>query len=137
MSSRKEVRDWFKAALSSHESVLGKVYPLRVVEFEDESDQPERFTNVYVSEGDIQQSDEGGRPLMLMTLEMGFNLRSGKDDDLDHCEFIADRALKAYAKGRPPPFSFYKERFNYSGDAEDAYEQLYVTYQIITPYRSL
>ena len=108
MLNRKSVRDWFHQALSPHASALGTVYPVRVVEFDEDSEPPKAFTNVYVSEGSIRESDDGAGALTFMTLELGFNLRTGKDDDLDHCEFIADRAIEAFRKVKPPQFDFYK-----------------------------
>ena len=130
-SKRKAVRDWFKQALLPHAKQLGATYPVRAIEF-DEGKEPERFTNVYISEGEIQSAGQGLGFLTHMTCEVGFHLKAGKDDDLDHMQFIADRALSEYCKQSPPPFDFYETRFNYSGDTEDAYVQLFVSFQIIS-----
>jgi len=130
-SKRKAVRDWFKQALMPHVKHLGVTYPLRAIEFE-EGEEPARFTNVYISEGDIQSAENGLGRLTYMNCEVGFHIKAGKDDDLDHMQFIADRALAEYQKQSPPDFSFYEMRFSYAGDTEDAYVQLFISYQIIS-----
>lgn len=129
--SRKEIRDWFYKALSPHPQELGKVYPVRIVDIEPDDPQ-ERFINIYVSEGEMRESDNGLGVLTYLNLEIGFHLIGGKDDQLDHMEFIADRAINKYQQISPPPFDFYKTRFNYAGDSEDQYEQLYVSLEVIT-----
>lgn len=131
LNPRKDVRAWFKQALSAHSAVLGQVFSKRVVIFEpDES--PDVFTNIYISDGELQASDGGLGVLTYMSVDIGFHRKGGSDDDLDHMEFIAERALREYDKIHPSPFTFYKLRFAYAGDSEDAYEQLYLTFQVIT-----
>jgi len=132
MLSRKEIRGWFYRALSHQPQVLGKVYPARVVEFDPDEEMPKVFSNIYISDGEHQASDGELKTLTYMTVEIGFNMKNGKDDDLDHMEFIADEAIEEYIKMERPGFSFFKVRFSYGGDAEDAYEQLYITFQLIT-----
>lgn len=131
MSNRKQIRDWFKQALLPHSKELGIIYPIRSIEFE-ANDSPEKFTNVYIDEGEIRESEQGLGVMTYMLAQVGFHLKSGKDDDLDRMEEVADRALAEYSRLRPPPFDFYKERFNYSGQSEDTYIQLFVTLQIIS-----
>jgi len=131
LSNRKQIRDWFKQALLPHSKVLGTVYPYRSVELDPDSPTP-KFTNIYISEGESRQAEQGLGVMTYMQAEVGFHLKAGKDDDLDQMEDIADTALEEYMRLYPATFDFYKERFNYSGDSEDAYISLFITFQIIS-----
>lgn len=132
MPNRKEIRDWFYQALSPYSKTLGDVYPVRIVEFEEGKEPPEVFTNIYITQGDIDAFDSGLATQTMMQVEIGFHMRYGKDNDLDQCEEIAEKAIKEYSRVRPPNFNFYKTGFSYAGDTEDAYEQLYLSFQLIT-----
>lgn len=129
---RKEIRTWFKQALSAHANTLGPVFSKRVVIFDDPDNEPDTFTNIYIADGQLRESDQGMGALTYLSVDIGFHRKQGGDDELDHMEFIAERALLEYDKTHPSPFSFYKTGFTYAGDSEDAYEQLYLSFQVIT-----
>ena len=130
-TSRKEIRDWFGKALNGHLSELGKVYTTRMILFNDNAE-PEKFVNVYIESGEIRNGEQGLGPLNYSVCEIGFHSKKGDDDDLDHMEFISDRAIDQYRQIMPPGFDFYKQRYTYQGTDEDKYRSLFITYEIVS-----
>lgn len=128
---RSEIRAWFKQALESQTETLGQIYSKRVVIL-DPDESPTVFTNIYISDGELQTSDEGLGVLTYLSVDIGLHIKAGEDDDLDLMEQAVETALVEYDNTNPSTFSFYKQRFTYAGDSEDTYQQLYLTFQVIT-----
>lgn len=112
-ASRKQIRDWFRAAIESSPDDLGRVFSTRWVHLKEED---RNFVSVYLLEG--SRTDELAYGY-LHELAINIHQTIGDDDSLDDSAESIFQALANYNETNPSPFNFDEDGYLYGGESTD------------------
>ena len=113
-ASRKQVRDWFKEAIETATSSLGKVYTSRwSIIGEDETD----YVLILLEEGNTLPEHPD---VYSSQMSIVINQAVGDDDTLDTAAEAIQNAVVSHNENvNPSPFDFFETGYVYGGDSDD------------------